>query len=212
MKNDGQPIRDSVPWNSRYTKDPRWLNNVFIFSTEIWAEQLKKNPVEKDSNLWSDNTNLSPHCEDAVFKLSLSYHHLFPQNQQQQWPSLWIFINQSHINEVSKTCNEQTKFFSYTLTLFPTDTPRKSWWRETALWRRSTKLRNTILRGIQSSIMKKYNINQYHYGHQNIHSYILKKICTYGTNKGSWLITQLDRETVLLTCGRNLREFAGSHR
>ena len=30
--------------------------------------------------------------------------------------------------------------------------------------------------------------------------------------EGSWVITQLDRETVLLTCGRNLREFAGSHR
>ena len=43
MKNDGQPIRDSVPWNSRCTKDPCWLNNVFLFSTEIWAEQLKKN-------------------------------------------------------------------------------------------------------------------------------------------------------------------------
>ena len=26
-------------------KDPRWLNNVFLFSTEIWAEQLKKQPV-----------------------------------------------------------------------------------------------------------------------------------------------------------------------
>ena len=42
MKNDGQPIRDSVPW---CTKDPRWLNNVFLFSTEIWAEQLKKHLV-----------------------------------------------------------------------------------------------------------------------------------------------------------------------
>ena len=45
MKNNGQPIRDSVPWNSRCTKDPRWLNNVFIFSTEIWAEQLKKSTL-----------------------------------------------------------------------------------------------------------------------------------------------------------------------
>ena len=44
MKNDGQPIRVSVPWNSRCTKGPRWLNNVFLFSTEIWAEQLKKPP------------------------------------------------------------------------------------------------------------------------------------------------------------------------
>ena len=44
MKIDGQPIRDSVPWNSRCTKDPCWLNNVFLFSTEIWAEQLKKPP------------------------------------------------------------------------------------------------------------------------------------------------------------------------
>ena len=41
MKNDGQPIRDSVPWNSRCTKDPCWLNNVFLFSTEIWTKQLK---------------------------------------------------------------------------------------------------------------------------------------------------------------------------
>ena len=41
MKNDGQPIRDSVPWNSQCTKDPRWLKNFFLFSTEIWAEQLK---------------------------------------------------------------------------------------------------------------------------------------------------------------------------
>ena len=41
MKNNGQPIRVSVPWNSRCTKGPRWLNNVFLFSTEIWAEQLK---------------------------------------------------------------------------------------------------------------------------------------------------------------------------
>ena len=38
---DGESIRDSVPWNSRCTKDPRCLNNVFLFSTEIWAEQLK---------------------------------------------------------------------------------------------------------------------------------------------------------------------------
>ena len=44
MKNDQPPIRDSVPWNSR-TKDPRWWNNVFLFSSEIWAEQLKKHPV-----------------------------------------------------------------------------------------------------------------------------------------------------------------------
>ena len=42
MKNDGQPIRDSVPWNSRCTKDLRWLNNVFLFSTEIGADQSKK--------------------------------------------------------------------------------------------------------------------------------------------------------------------------
>ena len=39
MKNDGQPISDSVPWNSRCTKDPHWLDNVFLFSSEIWAEQ-----------------------------------------------------------------------------------------------------------------------------------------------------------------------------
>ena len=45
MKNDGQPIRDSVPLNSQCTKDPRKFNNVFLFSTEIWAKQLKKHPV-----------------------------------------------------------------------------------------------------------------------------------------------------------------------
>ena len=42
MKNDGQPISNFLPWNSQCTKGPRWLNNVFLFSTEIWAEQLKK--------------------------------------------------------------------------------------------------------------------------------------------------------------------------
>ena len=42
MKNDEQPIRYSVPWNSRCTKDPHWLNNVFPFGTEIWADQSKK--------------------------------------------------------------------------------------------------------------------------------------------------------------------------
>ena len=45
MKNDGQPIRDSVPWNFRCTKDPHWLNKIFLFGTEIWADQLKNNPV-----------------------------------------------------------------------------------------------------------------------------------------------------------------------
>ena len=45
IKNNGQPIRDSVPWNSQFTKDPRWLNNVFLFSTEIWAEHFKKNTL-----------------------------------------------------------------------------------------------------------------------------------------------------------------------
>ena len=45
MKNIGQPIRDSLPWYSWCTKDPRWLNNVFLFSTEIWAEQLEKPPA-----------------------------------------------------------------------------------------------------------------------------------------------------------------------
>ena len=44
MKNDEQPIRDYVPGNSQFTKDPCWLNNTFLFSTEIWAEQLKKPP------------------------------------------------------------------------------------------------------------------------------------------------------------------------
>ena len=50
MKNVGQSIRDSVsvPWNSRCTKDPHWLNNIFLFSTEIWAEQLKKTPCILD--------------------------------------------------------------------------------------------------------------------------------------------------------------------
>ena len=45
MKINGQSIRDSVPSNSRYTKDPCWLNNVFLFSTEILAEPLKNQPV-----------------------------------------------------------------------------------------------------------------------------------------------------------------------
>ena len=52
MKNDGQPIEDSVPWNSWYTKDPRWLNNVFLFSTEFWAEHLKNHPVEVPAYWW----------------------------------------------------------------------------------------------------------------------------------------------------------------
>ena len=38
-------FRDSVPWNFWCTKDPRWLNNIFLFSTEILAEQLKKHPA-----------------------------------------------------------------------------------------------------------------------------------------------------------------------
>ena len=44
MKNDWQPIRDSIPWNSCCTKDPCWLNNVFLFSIIIRAEQLKQSP------------------------------------------------------------------------------------------------------------------------------------------------------------------------
>ena len=47
MKNDGQPFRDSFPWISQCTKDPHWLKKVLLFSTEIWAEQLKKHPVDK---------------------------------------------------------------------------------------------------------------------------------------------------------------------
>ena len=27
---------------------PRWLNNVFLFRTEIWVEKLKNHPVLKD--------------------------------------------------------------------------------------------------------------------------------------------------------------------
>ena len=45
MISNGQPIRDSVPRNSRCTKDPRWLNNVFLFITKIRVEQIKKHPV-----------------------------------------------------------------------------------------------------------------------------------------------------------------------
>ena len=33
-----------VTWNSPCTKDPRWLNNVFLFSAEIWADQSEKPP------------------------------------------------------------------------------------------------------------------------------------------------------------------------
>ena len=47
MKSDGQPIKESVPWSSRCTVDPRWLNNIFLFSTEISADQLKKPPCIK---------------------------------------------------------------------------------------------------------------------------------------------------------------------
>ena len=47
MKSDGQPIRDFVPLNSQCTNDPHdWLNDVFLFSTEIWAEQLKKHALK----------------------------------------------------------------------------------------------------------------------------------------------------------------------
>ena len=42
MKNDGQPIR-----NSRCAKDPPWLSNVFLFSSELWAEQVKKPPCTR---------------------------------------------------------------------------------------------------------------------------------------------------------------------
>ena len=45
MKSDGQPNKDFVSWNFQCTNDPRWLNNVFLFSTEIWAEQLQKNTL-----------------------------------------------------------------------------------------------------------------------------------------------------------------------
>ena len=41
MKNDGQPMRGFVPWNCWNKEGSRWLNNVFLFSTEIGAEQLK---------------------------------------------------------------------------------------------------------------------------------------------------------------------------
>ena len=37
--------QSDILFHSRCTKDPRWLNNVFLFSTEIWAEQFKNHPV-----------------------------------------------------------------------------------------------------------------------------------------------------------------------
>ena len=51
MKNDGQPIRDYVRWNFQCTKDPRWLNNIFLLSAEIWAEQLKNHPVYMEGSV-----------------------------------------------------------------------------------------------------------------------------------------------------------------
>ena len=69
MKNDGRPIRDSVPWNFRCTKDPRWSNNVFLFSTEIWADQLKKPPcicLQLTTNLSFSSTNLLIGAFDCV--------------------------------------------------------------------------------------------------------------------------------------------------
>ena len=38
MKNYGQPIRDSVPWNSQCTKDPCWLNNIFRCASISWFQ------------------------------------------------------------------------------------------------------------------------------------------------------------------------------
>ena len=54
MKNDGhgQPIRDSVPWKSGCTKNPRWLKNVFLFNTEISAKQLKKTTLYVVLSRW----------------------------------------------------------------------------------------------------------------------------------------------------------------
>ena len=48
MKNNGRPIRYSAPWILDVPQDPRWLNNVILFSTEIWAEQLKKTTLYLD--------------------------------------------------------------------------------------------------------------------------------------------------------------------
>ena len=56
MKNDEQPIRDSVPWYSRYTRDPRCLNTVFLFSTEIRADQSKKPPCTNTKTNTKTNT------------------------------------------------------------------------------------------------------------------------------------------------------------
>ena len=77
MKNDGQPIRDFVPWNSRCTKDPHWLNKIFLFGTEIWADQLKKPPcifVEKmvhyvPENSYAQITNITKHIQVHHFCL-----------------------------------------------------------------------------------------------------------------------------------------------
>merc|ERR1712012_1093411 len=42
-------------------KRPRWLNNVFLFSTEIWAEQLK-NTLYLIKILFFEHVTLSFFC------------------------------------------------------------------------------------------------------------------------------------------------------
>ena len=71
MKNNRQPIRDSVPWNSQCTKDPRWLNNVFLFSTESWVEQLKKHPVDGNHMLYEKREKQITNQLSCMYKLFL---------------------------------------------------------------------------------------------------------------------------------------------
>ena len=60
-------------------KRPRWLNNVFLFSTEIWAEQLKKHPVSyQDIIFWACYPVIFLYCVDQF-----PYSHICRWNQFQ---------------------------------------------------------------------------------------------------------------------------------
>ena len=125
MKNDGQPIRVSVPWNSRCTNDPRWLNNVFLFSTEIWAGQLKKHPIYE----------LLPPKIIAWF--SMNFLSVWPTrtklNEGNSWrQSSFLALKCWSMCHIHKVWNDQ-----HYLLLIPTDTkkemfePPENSWRST---------------------------------------------------------------------------------
>ena len=50
--------------------DPRWLNIIFRFSTEIWAEQLKNHPVE----ISSVESCINKDIRKTQFKQNLIHH------------------------------------------------------------------------------------------------------------------------------------------